>query len=287
MAQSPTHKFGQIIGDLLEESVGPSLEAIAKTHGVFLDHKHARPARQGRKNVSWIDAEGNAHDLDYVMEEGGTKESQGKPRAFIETAWRRYTKHSRNKVQEIQGAVLALAQTYADCQPFLGVILAGVFTEASLAQLRTNGFQVVYFPYKTIIKAFARVGIDARFDESTPDEVVQQKVDAFDQLDARKRGTIRKALLKDVLPEFDLFLVALAGALARTIEDVYVRVLHGKTEVLKTAAAAIAFLQDYAERDASLPFARYEVGVRYSNGNDVKGTFGDKASAIAFLKKLT
>ena len=46
---------------------------------------------------------------DYVLERGGTDTVRGLPAAFIETAWRRYTKHSRNKAQEIQGAVLALA----------------------------------------------------------------------------------------------------------------------------------------------------------------------------------
>ena len=45
---------------------------------------------------------GNVHDLDYVFEQGGTEATIGQPKAFIEIAWRRYTKHSRNKAQEIQ-----------------------------------------------------------------------------------------------------------------------------------------------------------------------------------------
>jgi len=46
---------------------------------------------------------------DHVLERGGTDAMRGVPAAFIETGWRRCTKHSRNKAQEIQGAVLALA----------------------------------------------------------------------------------------------------------------------------------------------------------------------------------
>jgi hypothetical protein len=47
--------------------------------------------------------------------------------AFIETAWRRYTRHSRNKAQEIEGAIGPLAETFAHARPFLGAILAGQF----------------------------------------------------------------------------------------------------------------------------------------------------------------
>jgi hypothetical protein len=39
--------------------------------------------------------------------------------------------------------------------PFLAAVLAGVFTTGSLEQLRSLGFQVLYFPYETLIAAFA------------------------------------------------------------------------------------------------------------------------------------
>jgi hypothetical protein len=38
LAESPTHKFGQIIGDIIEESVRQPLEQIADKHGLFLDY---------------------------------------------------------------------------------------------------------------------------------------------------------------------------------------------------------------------------------------------------------
>jgi hypothetical protein len=34
------------------------------------------------------------------------------------------------------------------------------------------------------------------------------------------------------------------------------------------------------------PFTRYEVGVRYSNGDEIRGQFKDKATAIAFLRGM-
>src|SRR5690349_3737803 len=103
MALSPSHKFGQDLGKLLEyvvlyEILKPRLEAFAKQKSFFLDSQGARPARAGKK-VTWLDKYGNSHDLDFVIEAGGTAKKVGRPVAFIEAAWRRYTKHSKNKVQ--------------------------------------------------------------------------------------------------------------------------------------------------------------------------------------------
>jgi len=106
MAESPAHRFGQTIGSLLESVVRPELEAFCKQQGLYLDHQQKeRPARKGKK-VPWEDQYGNIHDLDFVIERGGTATEVGQPLAFIEVAWRRYTKHSRNKAQEIQVAPL-------------------------------------------------------------------------------------------------------------------------------------------------------------------------------------
>src|SRR5205823_1836131 len=139
MAESPGHRFGQIIGNVLETAIRPILESLARGLGYYLDGKGERKARGTRRKVVWVDNKGNSHDLDYVFESGGSAEVIGSPKAFIEIAWRRYTKHSRNKAQEIQGAILPLAERHLDCHPFLGVVLGGVFTEASLSQLRSHG----------------------------------------------------------------------------------------------------------------------------------------------------
>jgi hypothetical protein len=127
MAESPAHRFGQIIGEVLEAGIRPLLTKFATDHGLYLDQKGKRPCRKGKK-CTWVDQNGNAHDLDFVLERGGTPTKVGMPAAFIESAWRRYTKHSRNKAQEIQGAIEPLAATYHTSGPFKGAILAGVFT---------------------------------------------------------------------------------------------------------------------------------------------------------------
>ena len=137
MAKSPSHKWGQIIGqDFLEVAMDSLLRDMARKHDLFLDRKGTRQARKG-KRISWEDLYGNAHDMDFVFERGGTLERIGVPVAFIETAWRRYTKHSRNKAQEIQGAVLPLVTTHQRHAPFIGVIVAGDWTGGALKQLQS------------------------------------------------------------------------------------------------------------------------------------------------------
>jgi hypothetical protein len=283
MAESPSHRFGQIIGEFLESAIRPLLEQVAEQHGLYLDTKRPRKARGGKSKVAWTDAKRNTHDLDYVLELGGTEEMTGTPKAFIEIAWRRYTKHSRNKAQEIQGAIAPLAERYADAHPFLGVVLAGVFTERSLTQLRSLGFQVVYFSYESVIAAFAAEGIDAAFDEDTPDSHLTRKVKQYEKLTARKREHIAAFLRDRHKADLEAFTSALKVSLTRTIQSVYVLPLYGLPRTLGDVAEAIAFIEKFDESKPDTEFTRYEVGVRYSNGDEIRGQFKDKATAIAFL----
>src|SRR5580704_9137570 len=127
-----------------------------------------RPARGGKK-VVWEGKYDNSHSLDFVIEAGGDEDTIGQPIAFIESAWRRYTKHSKNKAQEIQGAILPIAEKHRFCAPMLGCIFAGEYTAGALNQLKSIGFKVLYLTYDSVIEAFESVGVDARFDESTRD----------------------------------------------------------------------------------------------------------------------
>ena len=94
------------------------LGEVARRHGLYLDFKGPRPTRGGQGKVTWQDGYGNKHDLDYVLVRGGTAEKLWIPIAFFESAWRRYTKHSKNKAQEIEAAVLPIALTFSRHQLF-------------------------------------------------------------------------------------------------------------------------------------------------------------------------
>lgn len=181
MAAAAGHKFGQFIGEYCETALEPLLQEFADKHDLYLGRKGSRPARKGKK-LTWIDGHGFGHDLDYVFERGGTPDKIGTPVAFIESAWRRYTKHSKNKAQEITGAVLPIAEKHHFSAPMLGCILVGDYTLPAIRQLQTIGFKILYLNYASVLEAFKSVGIDARFDERTPEEEHVEKKKKWDAL---------------------------------------------------------------------------------------------------------
>lgn len=286
MAKSPAHRLGQIIGDELERAIHKPLQEIAEEYGLYLDYKHKRPARGGKSKVAWTDSRGNVHDLDYVLEEGGSEKALGRPRAFIESAWRRYTKHSRNKAQEIQGAIAPLAEKFQDYHPFLGVVLAGVFTEGALAQIQSHKFNLVYCPYENIVQAFASEGVDVSTDESTSENDLRQKVNAFDQLTDVQRERIADKIRQLHEDQFRVFFNDLRMCLKRDIEHIFVLTLSGQSQQLDTIEDAIRFVEEHDETAPVSEFVRYELNVRYSNEDEVRGTFREKERAIAFLRSL-
>ncbi len=286
MAQSPSHTFGQKIGELLEQLLHPLLLQVAEKHGLYLDYQHARAARASRKKVAWKDNKGNSHDLDFVLEAGGSESEIGTPRAFIECAWRSYTKHSRNKAQELQGAIIPLAETFHRHHPFLGAVLAGVFTEGSLSQLRSHGFGILFFPQRSIVSAFAVVGIDAFFDEKTPDAHVKKKLNAYLRLRPAEHRKIVEHLRKSHSEDVRRFLSLLETTLTRRLVRIAVASLHGPIQELASVDEAVMYVDQYDEAEAVTRFVCYELTARYSNGDTISGEFSNKMDAIAFLQSL-
>ncbi len=284
MAQSPSHKLGQIVGDLFEECVREPLEHLAEEHGMYLDYQHSRPARNGKRRVEWTDWKGNAHVLDYVFEEGGTEEAIGVPRGFVEIAWRRYTKHSRNKTQEIQGAVLPLAETHRNSLPFLGAVLAGEFTDTSTEQLRSHGFHLVHCPYETLVLAFAAEGANISYDEDTSDTEMADMVQTLTELTSVQYDAIARNIRDLHRPQFDEFLGNLAVSLSRRVASVGVLALSGVQATFNSIDEAIRYVADHDHSRPSSDFVRYEVRVKYTSGDEVGGSFTDKGMAIGFLR---
>jgi hypothetical protein len=281
MAESLSHKFGQIIGDLLEFTLDPIFQDFANKNSLFLDKKGARPARSGKK-VTWTDGTGNKHDLDFVLERGGANDIIGSPVAFIESAWRRYTKHSRNKAQEIQGAIIPLSIKYKSSSPFVGVVLAGVFTDGALNQLKSNGFNVLYFKYETVVAAFLKFGINAEFDEKTEEGDFRLKIDSWEKLP--NKFDVAKELIRLNQENVDIFIESLEKSVSRYVESVYVLPLYGSEQVSKTVTDAISFLYSYSETSPDLPILKYEIIIKYNTGERIDATFIDKVNTIKFLE---
>lgn len=284
MADSPAHKFGQLIGKFLERALKDPLQKLATAHGMYLDSIRPRKARDDASKISWQDVKGNWHDLDYVLERGGTEEVVGEPKAFIEIAWRRYARHSKNKAQEIQGALQPLLEKYAHIRPFVGVVLAGVFTKPSLNQLRSFGYNVLYCPIAAINEAFARVGIDAAFDESLPDEEFEARAGMVANLDAKQQSQLIDAIRDVMKDELATFIDGIDASFKRTVVAVYITGCYGEVKAHPNVEAAINYVASFDLKAGSSEFLRFEALIRFSNGDELRGNFDKAETAIQFLR---
>ncbi|MDR1303720.1 MAG: hypothetical protein LBK76_00715 [Verrucomicrobiales bacterium] len=295
MAESLAHKWGQCIGDVLEIFVQNILGKIAQQHGLYLDSKHPRKVRGGQNKVTWQDGYGNKHDLDYVLERGGTEEILGVPVAFIESAWRRYTKHSKNKVQEIEAAVMPIALTFSRHQPFCGAVLAGEFTSSALHQLESKGFGVLHISYASILSAFRELGIDASSEDGangTTEEQFQKKISCWEsqpQPQATNSLLAKLGLLHQ--NEIVNFKQRLNAALNRKVTSIRLTVLRGHSVECSDIESAITYLIEeekaYRLREDSEQREAFEVQIRFNTGAKIDATFLKRAEAIAFLRSFT
>ncbi|MDZ8054567.1 MAG: DNA methyltransferase [Aulosira sp. ZfuVER01] len=290
MAQSPSHKFGQDLGKLLEDIVlddilKPRLQQFAQTKNYYLDWQRSRPARSGKK-VTWEDKYGNKHDLDFVIEIDGTDDRLGRPVAFIESAWRRYTKHSKNKAQEIQGAILPIIELHHLSAPFYGAVLAGDFTKPALDQLRNNGFAIIYIPYKDVVAAFKEIDFDVAFNEETPDEIYTKASKSLASLTSLDKEKLRQALMHVSKQEVDQFIDTLRNCLERYIANITLIPLFGAKYEFQSLDDALTELNTLDIDNPSGTFERFEVIIDYSNNDTIRATFQNKTLLADFLKKL-
>ena len=80
------------------------------------------------------------------------------------------------------------------------------------------------------------------------------------------------------------FLERLDAALLATVARISVTTLHGGTCEVATVQDAVRCIEQYDESEPRKAFVRYEVCVRYSNGDRIEAEFEAKRTAIEFLR---
>src|SRR5262249_37020106 len=145
----------------------------------------------------------------------------------------------------IQGAVLPLAEKYHHVFPFKGAILAGVFTAGAISQMRSLGFTILHFTYEMVVETFAKFGIDAAFDEGTPDKEFKRKVDAYEALTPTRKQALARSLLESNEPALNNFIGALKHNVSRTVDSIVVLPLHGLAKEYRSVDEAITFITKY------------------------------------------
>lgn len=281
---SPGHKLGQIIGHFFEIYFRDSLYEFAAKHGLYCDSQGLRPnVRQNRTKVTWKDSANNPHDLDYVFESNGSYDKRGEPVAFIELAWRRYTKHSRNKAGEIEGALIHLGTTYRGV--FTGAILGGEFTQGSLDQLRSHNISVLYIPFDAIAEAFKVKHIDLKYAESATDITKQSIIQKWNELSDSGIEEIKTEFSRQIFEQYQHFLSALEKTLTRNVVNVRLYYLYGQEVIFENISDAVQALEKHElEIVGNLIFAKFEVQIRFNNEDRIEGNFKNKEDAIQFLK---
>lgn len=284
MATAPGHLLGQIIGNVMEEALEPVLQDVAGRHDLYLDSKGPRPGVRPGALVTWTDDLGNSHDLDFVLERGGSSRKPGNPAAFIEAAWRRYTKHSKAKAQEIQGAVLPVLAKWNNVKPTPAAVVAGQWSAPSLQQMRSSGFVVLHLHFPTTAKVFRDAGIDIEgLGEGTPDDFWQEQCDAYiNKTDAEKRE-LATSLRTAHADEFRDFVTELERRVVRSIDYVVVTPLHGNGRQYASVQDAIQAVRSYSCGVEAAPFLRFEIRIAYTNGDVIQATFGTSVDAVDFL----
>jgi hypothetical protein len=159
-----------------------------------------------------------------------------------------------------------------------------VFTSGALAQLRSLGFTTIYFPYDSVIAVFRRFRIDACYDEKTPDADFERKIEAYARLSAANKRKLAAALIEAHRTQVDEFLTALAKTVSRQIERIVILALHGQAREVITIDDAVRFIEAYEDDGCGKPVERYEIEVRYNNGDVVRASFKEKIDAIEFLR---
>lgn len=286
MAKSESHTLGEFIGTFFEDLMKKPVMEFAKKNNLYFDTYGERTARPSKK-LTWTDVNGSKHDLDFVLEKDGTDETIGTPVAFIELAWRRYTKHSKNKVQEISGALNPICKQYDLIKPFKGAILCGHFTDNALEQLEKDGFSVLYIPFAKLVEAFKKYGFDIDFDEDTTESEFKKK-----NAQLKKRANqpllqnVREELLNSCSNEIKGFIRSLESSYNRKIKTISILPLHGKRMEVADISSAISYIRGYSALPDDNVLEYIEIIVRYNNESMIQCQFKEKQEVIEFLNRI-
>lgn len=176
---SSGHKLGQLIGDWFEQYfVLPLLSEVANELDLFLDHRFMQRSARGGK-IIWEDVDENDVDYDFVLELNGTATQMGIPVGFIESFWRRGSRHSKDKARDDSGKLMPMRETYPTAR-FLGIVSAGDFTRPARELVINCEIDLFYIPKDKIVQAFEGNGLIMDYPDSADEDSKWQIASEFE-----------------------------------------------------------------------------------------------------------
>jgi hypothetical protein len=271
---SAGHKLGQLIGDWFERCfVLPLLTRVADDLDLFLDNRFIdRPAR-GEK-ILWPDAEGNEVDYDFVLELHGSQTDIGLPVAFIESFWRRGSRHSKDKARDDSGKLRPMRATYPTAR-FLGIIAAGHFTGPARDLVRSQDIDLFYVPKDKVVRAFRDNGLLMDYPDKAPEVDKRRIAAAFESgfSPEGKKETIVDSLI-DLMGKavVDSYTDRVRAKLSALPQEFRFALRHDSAPVVfESLPEATAFLQDPTFAMAA-PVESYLYQIIYSDGSEFEET---------------
>lgn len=270
---SAGHKLGQLIGDWFEQFfVLPLLTSVANELNLFLDNRFIeRPARGER--IIWKDADGNEVDYDFVLELDGSQDQVGIPVAFVESFWRRGSRHSKDKARDDSGKLRPMRATYPTAR-FLGIVAAGDFTGPARELVRGYEIDLFYVPKDKIIKAFVENGLVMDYPDSAPEEYKQRIAAEFETSFTLKSKQAVVSSLTELMGKVtvDSYVDRVRSKLSALPQEIrFVLRRDSAPVVFESLADATAFLQSpLFEMDT--PVESYLYQITYSDGSEFERT---------------
>jgi hypothetical protein len=285
MAQraSAGHKIGQLIGDWFEEFfVLPLLAKVSEELDLYLDNRFIdRPAR-GEK-IIWQDVDGNKVDYDFVLELNGSQMQIGIPVAFIESCWRRGSRHSKDKARDDSGKLRPMRATYPSAR-FLGMVVSGDFTGPARELVRNRDIDLFYISKETVVRAFSENGFVMDYPDKSTEEEKQRIAAQFEaDFTTEKRLAVANSLIQLMgKAVVDSYVDRVKSKLSALPQEIRFILQHNFPPIVfESIDEATKFLQNPAFQMDN-PTESYVYQVIYSDGSE----FEQSVASLERLREL-
>lgn len=177
----PGSALGEAVGKLIEDQIRQAVVEVSQPLSFRVSSSRLRNSLHNR------------HQIDIVISDG-----HGNPIILIEPKYLRYTKHNWDKGSRLCIAFHSLRRTHSSIRKTIAV-LAGNWTDTSLAFIRSFGIEVYMIRFDHIVDVMAEYGVHFEWEER--DDVAPGEAWAtYQGLSTSEKNQIAQKLTQDVKP---------------------------------------------------------------------------------------
>lgn len=191
---NPGAALGQAIGTMMERALAIRMQSLANKYGCHYLGPDPDPNAK-RKPLRLRDKFGTKYLIDAVITNGDLQ-----PLVLLESKYIRYSKHNRDKGSWICHTHRSLRNHFYSVRKSVAV-LAGSWTEPSVAMIRSARVDVFLIPYEKISELLAEQGVDFDWDEKDRDTAVHAWM-TYDKLSHTVKQQIAEGMIADIGASF-------------------------------------------------------------------------------------